>query len=58
MIYWENYPLLHIKPSHVSFEDDMRQCIKLSETNDNMALAGLMMQTVRNTPAKYTGKWP
>ena len=35
MTYWENYPLLHTSPSHVSFEEDMRQCIELSETNDN-----------------------
>ncbi len=35
MTYWENYPLLDIIPSHVSFEEDMRQCIKLSETNNN-----------------------
>jgi len=35
MIYWENYPLLHTNSSHVYFEDDMRQCIKLAEANDN-----------------------
>ena len=35
MTYWENYPMLHTNPSHVSFEEDMRQCIKLSETNQN-----------------------
>jgi hypothetical protein len=35
MTYWENYPMLHTSPSHVSFEEDMRQCIRLSETNDN-----------------------
>ena len=35
MTYWENYPLLHTSPSRVSFEKDMRQCIELSETNDN-----------------------
>ena len=33
--YWENYPMLHTNPSHVSFEEDMKQCIKLSETNQN-----------------------
>ena len=35
MTYWENYPMLHTAPSHVSFEEDMHQCIRLSETNDN-----------------------
>lgn len=35
MTYWENYPMLHTTPSHISFEEDMRQCISLSETNDN-----------------------
>jgi hypothetical protein len=34
MTYWENYPLLHNSPSHVSFEEDMRECIRLSELND------------------------
>jgi len=33
--YWKNYPLVHINPSHISFEDDMRQCIKLSESKHN-----------------------
>lgn len=33
--YWENYPLVHTAPAHFSFEDDMRQCIKMSETNKN-----------------------
>ena len=35
MTYWENYPLLHTTPAHVSFEDDMRECIRLSETKNN-----------------------
>jgi hypothetical protein len=35
MTYWENYPMLHTDPSHESFEEDMRQCINLSEKNDN-----------------------
>jgi hypothetical protein len=35
MTYWENYPLLHTSSTHVSFEEDMRQCIRLAETNDN-----------------------
>jgi hypothetical protein len=37
MSYWENYPLLHTSPSHVSFEEDMRACIKISEKNDDPA---------------------
>jgi hypothetical protein len=32
LTYWENYPMLHSSPFHVSFEEDMRQCIRLSET--------------------------
>jgi hypothetical protein len=35
MTYWENYPMLHTSPSHDSFEEDMRQSIRLAETNDN-----------------------
>jgi len=35
MTYWENYPLLHTSPKHVSFEEDMRECIKQSEKNAN-----------------------
>jgi hypothetical protein len=35
--YWKNYPLVHINPAHISFEDDLRQCIKLSESNHNPA---------------------
>ncbi len=31
--YWKNYPLLNTNPAHVSFEEDLRQCIKLSEKN-------------------------
>jgi hypothetical protein len=34
MIYWENFPLLHTSFSHVSFENDMNECIRLSELND------------------------
>jgi hypothetical protein len=37
MTYWENYPMLHTSPSHFSFEEDMRACIKLSEANTNKA---------------------
>jgi hypothetical protein len=35
MTYWQNYPLLNTSPSHVSFEEDMRECIRLSELNDS-----------------------
>ena len=35
LTYWENYPLLHTSPSHVSFEEDMRECIELSESNES-----------------------
>jgi hypothetical protein len=33
--YWENYPLLNASPSKDSFEDDLRQCIKAAEKNNN-----------------------
>ena len=35
MTYWENFPMLHTSPSRVSFEEDMNQCIRLSESNRN-----------------------
>lgn len=35
MTYWENYPLLNSSPSKVSFEEDLRQCIKATEKNAN-----------------------
>ncbi|MDD4971126.1 MAG: hypothetical protein PHT07_16990 [Paludibacter sp.] len=35
--YWQNYPLLYTNPAHVSFEEDLRQCIRLSEKSDNAA---------------------
>jgi hypothetical protein len=35
MTYWENYPMLHTSSSHISFENDMRECIKISEKNEN-----------------------
>jgi tetratricopeptide (TPR) repeat protein len=35
MIFWENYPLLNTNSAHVSFEEDMRQCIRLSERENN-----------------------
>jgi hypothetical protein len=31
--YWENYPLLNSSPSKVTFEEDLRQCIKAAEKN-------------------------
>jgi|WetSurMetagenome_2_1015567.scaffolds.fasta_scaffold137372_2 hypothetical protein len=31
--YWENYPLLNSSPSKVTFEDDLRKCIKVAEKN-------------------------
>jgi hypothetical protein len=37
MTYWENYPMLHTSISRASFEEDMLQCIKLSEANKNPA---------------------
>jgi hypothetical protein len=33
--YWENYPLLNTSPSKVSFEDDLRKCIKVAEKSIN-----------------------
>lgn len=33
MTYWESYPLVQADPSHISFEDDMRQCINLCESS-------------------------
>lgn len=33
--YWENYPMLHTSSLHISFEEDMKQCIALSEKNEN-----------------------
>jgi hypothetical protein len=34
MTYWENYPMLHTSSSHVSFEEDMHECIRLSEMDN------------------------
>jgi tetratricopeptide (TPR) repeat protein len=31
LTYWKNFPLLNSNPAHLSFEDDLRQCIRLSE---------------------------
>ena len=33
--YWENYPLLPTSPARVSYEEDMRRCIELSEKKHN-----------------------
>ena len=33
--YWKNYPMLNTNPAHVSFEEDMHQCIQLSEKKNN-----------------------
>jgi hypothetical protein len=35
MTYWENYPLLNASPARDSFEEDLNQCIKISEKNKN-----------------------
>ena len=35
MTYWENYPMLHTSDFHNSFEEDMHECIRLSEANTN-----------------------
>jgi hypothetical protein len=35
MSYWENYPMLHTNAVHISFEEDMHECISLSEKNEN-----------------------
>ena len=34
IIYWENYPLLNNSPAHVSFEEDMKQTIRLSDAHN------------------------
>ena len=33
MTYWENFPLLNTCPAKDSFEEDLRQCIKIAEKN-------------------------
>ena len=35
LTYWKNYPMLYTNPERISFEEDMRQCIRLSEKNKN-----------------------
>jgi hypothetical protein len=37
MTYWENYPLPKSGPSKIIFEEDLRECIKISEKNSNPA---------------------
>jgi hypothetical protein len=34
MSYWENYPMLATSKSSVSFEEDMKECIKMSEAKE------------------------
>jgi hypothetical protein len=35
MTYWENFPLLKTSAARASFEEDMRECIRISENNNN-----------------------
>jgi len=35
MTYWQNYPLLNTNITKTSFEEDLNQCIKISEKNTN-----------------------
>jgi hypothetical protein len=35
MTYWENFPLLSTSAAHISFENDMKQSIALSQKNSN-----------------------
>ena len=37
LTYWKNYPLLTTSPAHIAFEQDLRQCIVLSEKKTNPA---------------------
>lgn len=37
MTYWQNFPLLNTNITKTSFEEDLRQCIKVSENNTNPA---------------------
>jgi len=37
MTYWENYPLLPTSPAHVYYEEEIRNCIELSEKKHNPA---------------------
>ena len=35
LTYWGNYPMLYTNPARISLEEDLRQCIRLSERNRN-----------------------
>ena len=35
--YWKNYPMLYSNPARISYEEDLRRCIRLSEKNSNAA---------------------
>jgi len=35
--YWKNYPMLYETPARISFEEDLRHCIRLAEKNRNTA---------------------
>jgi len=37
MTYWQNFPLLNTNITKASFEEDLHQCIKISEKNTNPA---------------------
>lgn len=38
LTYWKNYPLMYSTPERKSFEEDMHQCIRLSEKNNKVSL--------------------
>ena len=35
LTYWKNYPLLYNNPARISFEEDLHQCMRLSEKKSN-----------------------
>ena len=35
LTFWKNYPLIFTTPARISFEEDLHQCIRLSEKNKN-----------------------
>jgi len=35
LTYWENYPMLYTNPARISLEENLRQCIRLSENSRN-----------------------
>jgi len=35
LTYWKNYPMLYSNPARISLEENLRQCIRLSENNKN-----------------------